>query len=112
MLKWALYCTAALPVLAIVILGIEIAGALPGSNTRTYAVWWQALWWDWQQMTRPPELLIAIGYGWLWAAGVSANRWISWRGCTTWMMTFAAYVGIWLALTQLLFRLGAIENLF
>lgn len=115
MLKWALYCTAALPVIDIVVIGIETAGVLPGTGRPvifTGVTGWQATWWLWQQMTRPPELLIAMGYGWLWAAGVSANRWISWRGCTTWMVAYAAYVGIWLCLTQLLFRIGAIEALF
>lgn len=115
MLKWALYCTAALPVLEVAVLGIEVTGAIPGVTVAGRFAWmpgWQRLWWDWQQLTRPPELLIAMGYGWLWAAGVSANRWIAWRGCTTWMVTYAAYVGIWLCLTQLLFRIGAIEALF
>ena len=108
--KWTLYATAAIP------LGYAIALTVDGTFLRS-TPWFARLGLLTSLLnfpyyiSRPPELFVAIIYGWIWAAGVSANRWIDRRGCETCLIAFAAYVIGWWVVAVLAFRPGALMGL-
>lgn len=106
LLKWTFYSTAVIPVVYALVLAADASLSL------------RAPWWASTSLlnfpyyvTRPPELLVALLFGWIWASGVSRNRWIKGRGCETRLMVFTAYVLAWLFLTQVAFRPGTLIGL-
>jgi hypothetical protein len=56
-------------------------------------------------------LFVAMIFGWVWAAGVSGNRWIERRGCEARLIAFAAYVLAWFFVAAFAFRPGPLLRL-
>lgn len=59
--------------------------------------------------TTPLASLLAVAYGLWWAAGVSANPYLRRRDWRTLVLYLAAFIGLWLLLTNFLFDLGPLE---
>jgi hypothetical protein len=106
LVKWTLFATSAIPLgyLTGLAVGAPFQPAWFGAGgvSLLYFPYY---------VTRPPELFVAIVFGWVWAAGVSANRWIERRGCETRLVAFAAYVLGWFIVAAFAFCPGALMGL-